>query len=214
MNASSPVSTNIYNVPNALTLVRLMLAMVVCVLIHQVAFLPAFIVFVFAASTDWVDGYWARRFNQVTKLGRVLDPFVDKVIICSVFIYLSATPEAGIPPWATVIVIGRELLVTALRGAVEGAGGDFSATMSAKWKMVAQCTAAGASLLTLYQEQSVLWIVTLRDIFLAIAILLTLQSAVGYVVTAFRFLGIGEESKQVAKSGDVGEADEPGASKE
>jgi hypothetical protein len=66
----------------------------------------------------------------------------------------------------------------------------------------------------LYQVQSVLWIVTLRDIFLAIAILLTLQSAVGYVVTAFRFLGIGEESQQIAKSGDVDQADEPGASKE
>jgi CDP-diacylglycerol--glycerol-3-phosphate 3-phosphatidyltransferase len=174
-------------------------------------FLPAFIVFVVAVSTDWVDGYWARRFNQVTKLGRVLDPFVDKVIICSVFIYLSSTPDAGIPAWATVIVIGRELLVTALRGAVEGAGGDFSASLSGKWKMVAQCIVAGASLLALHQEQSVSWVVMTRWTFLIIAILLTLQSAVGYIVTAFRFLGIGQADGQ---SDDVDDVTDQGVSTE
>jgi CDP-diacylglycerol--glycerol-3-phosphate 3-phosphatidyltransferase len=187
-------SSNIYNVPNALTFSRLILALVVCALLHFSSYLSALIVFIVAASTDWVDGYWARKFDQVTKLGRVFDPFVDKVIICSVFIYLSSITESGIPAWASVIVIGRELLVTALRSAVEAAGGDFSASKSGKWKMVAQCIAAGASMLSLHQEQAVDWVTTMRLISLIVAIVLTIHSAVGYVSAAFRFLGLDEPS--------------------
>ena len=48
--------------------------------------------FIVAASTDWLDGYWARKYGQVTKLGRILDPFVDKIIICGTFIFLAAVP--------------------------------------------------------------------------------------------------------------------------
>ena len=47
-------------------------------------------VFVVAASTDWIDGWWARKYGQVTKLGRIFDPFVDKIIICGTFIFLAA----------------------------------------------------------------------------------------------------------------------------
>ena len=48
------------------------------------------VVFIVAAATDWVDGYYARKYGQVTTLGRILDPFVDKIIICGSFIYLAA----------------------------------------------------------------------------------------------------------------------------
>jgi CDP-diacylglycerol--glycerol-3-phosphate 3-phosphatidyltransferase len=169
-----------------------MLVGVVCALLQFEQYLAALIVFIVAASTDWVDGYWARRFDQVTKLGRVFDPFADKMIIGSVFIYLSSIPHLGIPAWATVIVVGRELLVTALRSAVEAAGGDFSAGWSGKWKMVAQCITAGASMLALHQNGEVTWVVTTMWVSLTAAIVLTIHSAVGYVRTAFKFLGIAD----------------------
>ena len=67
-------------------------------------------------STDWLDGYWARKYGQVTTLGRILDPFVDKIIICGTFIFLAAVPGSRrVAAWMAVVVVGRELLVTALR---------------------------------------------------------------------------------------------------
>ena len=71
--------------------------------------------FIVAASTDWVDGYWARKYGQMTQLGRILDPFADKMIICGTFIFLAAapqlpdgTPASGVVAWmATVILAPR-----------------------------------------------------------------------------------------------------------
>src|SRR5207248_6624158 len=101
-----------------------------------------------------IDGWWARKYHQVTKLGRNFDPFVDKIIICGTFIYLAAEwPASGIAPWMAVVVVGREMLVTAIRGFIEQQGGDFSAQMSGKLKMVFQCAAVVASLLTLQYLQ-------------------------------------------------------------
>ena len=90
--AEQTLSNDVFNVPNQLTFARLVLAIVVFALIPLQLYLAALIVFVIAASTDWVDGYYARRFNQVSKLGRIFDPFVDKFIICGTFIFLAAEP--------------------------------------------------------------------------------------------------------------------------
>src|SRR5690242_17917836 len=117
----------VFNVPNQLTTLRLVLSIVLFVLIElgtQLAtpgyYLAAMVVFIVAAGTDWLDGYWARKYAQVTTLGRILDPFVDKVIICGTFIFLAALPESGLTAWMAVVVVARELLVTALRGFLEG----------------------------------------------------------------------------------------------
>jgi len=101
-----------------------------------------------AASTDWVDGWWARRFGQVSRVGRIFDPLVDKVIVCGAFILLAA-PGAGsaIRPWMAVVVVVRELLVTAIRAEMERTGHDFSAAFSGKLKMVLQCAAIALELL-------------------------------------------------------------------
>ena len=62
----------------------------------------------------------------MTNLGRILDPFVDKIIICGTFIFLVAEPDFGQwPAWMAVVVVGRELLVTALRSYLEGKGPTF-----------------------------------------------------------------------------------------
>ena len=136
-------STNpsIYNVPNALTSVRFGLAIGVMILIPHGEYLIGLIIFIVAASTDWMDGYWARKYGQVTKLGRIFDPFVDKIIICGTFIALVEVEDSGVKSWMATIVVGRELLVTSLRGMIEGSGGDFSASQLGKWKMVRKSVA-------------------------------------------------------------------------
>lgn len=136
----------VFNLPNQLTVARLALSLVLFGLITFKLYAIGFFVFVVAASTDWLDGYFARKYGMVTMLGRILDPFVDKIIICGTFICLVADPRSEIQGWIAVAVVGRELLITALRSFLEQQGADFSATMSGKLKMLLQCLAAGASL--------------------------------------------------------------------
>jgi CDP-diacylglycerol--glycerol-3-phosphate 3-phosphatidyltransferase len=190
------------NVPNVLTMARLVLSIVVFVLVPLGCYFSALLVFIVAASTDWVDGYWARRFNQVTQLGRIFDPFVDKIIVCGLFIFLAAErdPPSGITAWMAVVVVGRELLVTALRGFIEQRGGDFSAKMAGKLKMVFQCVAGGFGLGALMYAngtapgwmQMILppaWFAVLLPVAVWLAVLSTIYSGLQYVVVAIKQIG-------------------------
>jgi CDP-diacylglycerol--glycerol-3-phosphate 3-phosphatidyltransferase len=151
---STPASLGVWNVPNQLTIARLVLSVVCFTFLALDWYLTGLVLFAIAAGTDWVDGYWARKYGQVTKLGRVMDPFADKIIICGTFIFLAAVPHAGnsslpasgIAPWMAVVVVAREMLVTALRSFFEEGGTDFSAKWAGKWKMLFQCLAVGFSL--------------------------------------------------------------------
>ena len=185
MSIFSPSTSN-WNVPNTLSIVRLLLAICVCYWLEQSQFLLALVGFVVAVSTDWIDGYWARRFQQVTKLGRILDPFVDKVIIAGAMIGLARFPESGLAPWMATLVVARELLVTSLRGMVEGKGGDFSAKTLGKWKMVAQCAAVIACLASLLKWIDFPGWPAVRTTIIGLAILLTVVSAIQYVQIALK----------------------------
>jgi CDP-diacylglycerol--glycerol-3-phosphate 3-phosphatidyltransferase len=178
------------NLPNQITLARLVLSLVVFVLIPIHWYFPALVVFVLAAGTDWLDGYIARKYNLVTKLGRILDPFVDKFLICGVFIYLAAAyPASGIAAWMAVVVVGRELLVTVIRSFLEGEGVDFSAKMAGKLKMVFQCLAVGASLLALSWQSAVpAWLSTVLPVSVWLAVLSTIYSGAGYVLQAMNLV--------------------------
>ncbi len=178
-----------FNIPNQITTARLVLSIVVFVLIPLKLFWPAMIVFLIAASTDWIDGFWARRYGQVTKLGRVFDPFVDKIIICGAFIFLAVEPKSGIQAWMAVIVVGREILVTALRGFIEQSGGDFSANMAGKLKMVIQCVAVTTSLVALsFKVREVpTWILVTLHTSVWAAVLSTIYSGAGYMRTAAKY---------------------------
>lgn len=167
MNAPSnnAAGDEIFNVPNKISAARLGLAFIFFGLLPFGFYWTALVVFVVAAGTDWVDGWYARKYNMVTKLGRVLDPFCDKILICGAFILLAVEMRspghfvdrspghfdwwASIAGWMAVVVVGRELLVTVLRSMIEGAGGDFSAKMAGKLKMVFQCIAVVACLVGL-----------------------------------------------------------------
>ena len=148
------------NIPNTLTLLRILFAIIVFTMIGLVHYDLALLFFVLASFTDFLDGWWARHFKQITIFGRVMDPFADKFLICGAFVCLVAIPElssdkAGYPawlmlqPWMVIIIIARELLVTTLRAFIEGAGGDFSAKWIGKCKMVLQCVAVILALLYL-----------------------------------------------------------------
>ena len=183
------VSTaQLFNVPNQLTGLRLLLSIVLFVLISLEAYLASTIVFLVAASTDWVDGYWARKYGQVTTLGRILDPFVDKIIICGTFIFLVPVPAAQIKAWMAVVIVGRELLVTALRSFLEGEGADFSAKMSGKLKMVFQCAAATLALACLAMQERAEWLDGLLIVTVWLAVLMTVYSGLEYVWKAWRLL--------------------------
>ncbi len=182
-----PIGT-LTSVPNMVTLARIGLTIACFVALSLASYGLAFVLFLVAAGTDWVDGWWARRFNQVSQIGRVLDPFADKLLICGVFVFLAAEPRAGIAPWMAVLIMGREILVTALRSFVEAQGGDFSAKWLGKQKMAWQCIAAASSLLWLAGWWSILadnatWLITAS---VGISLVLTVWSGWGYVVSALQ----------------------------
>ncbi|MCA8941215.1 MAG: CDP-diacylglycerol--glycerol-3-phosphate 3-phosphatidyltransferase [Planctomycetes bacterium] len=177
------------NVPNWITMIRLVSTIVVFALLAGVADPAAphgtltwwaFGLFLFAAITDFVDGYLARRLNQVSMFGRVFDPFVDKVLICGTFVMLMPFPALHdyLPEWFVVVLVGRELLVTTIRGAAESRGMAFPAERLGKYKMVAQSATAGA----------MLGMIAGTDVFVQVAVwgfwvtlVLTVISGAGYV---------------------------------
>lgn len=183
-------SQALFNIPNQLTSLRLILSIVLFVTIPLGYYLASTILFCVAAGTDWLDGYYARKYGQVTTLGRILDPFVDKIIICGTFIMLCAVPGSGILSWMAVVVMGRELLVTTLRSFLEGEGRDFSAQWSGKIKMGFQCMAVIWSLVALQYEPSELpeWIARGLPIAAWLAVISTVYSGVIYVFAAIRIL--------------------------
>lgn len=182
---TSPPSPKNFNVPNTLSVIRLALAVLVGMLIEMHYFLPALVVFVIAASTDFIDGWWARKFNQVTKLGRILDPFVDKIIITAALIALVGIPHSHVRAWMVTVIIGREFLVTSIRAIIEGQGGDFSARWLGKVKMLVQCAAVVACLLML-RYPSQLWLVWANLLLLWAAVAITVGSGVDYVQQAIK----------------------------
>lgn len=184
MDSAEPTPSPVWNVPNRLSAARIVLAIGCFLALACESYSVALALFVLAAATDWLDGYWARRFNQITQLGRILDPFADKLIVCGTFIYLAAIPESGVAPWMAVVVMAREMLVTALRSFVEQSGGDFSAKWAGKWKMVLQCAAIVGTLVLLMQVDPIGWLQQLNTVVLYGAILLTIYSGWGYLRSA------------------------------
>jgi CDP-diacylglycerol--glycerol-3-phosphate 3-phosphatidyltransferase len=130
------------NLPNALTLLRMFLVpLLVVVLLTRVeghAYLGAAI-FGLAVLTDYLDGYFARRRNEVTRLGILLDPLADKLLIAAAL--LSLVEMGLVPAWMVMIILARELAVTALRNVAAGKGVLIRASGLGKAKMVVQVTA-------------------------------------------------------------------------
>jgi CDP-diacylglycerol---glycerol-3-phosphate 3-phosphatidyltransferase len=182
-DAHPRLAENFWNVPNALTLSRLALAVVVFVCVANAWYRTALAVFIVAALTDALDGYFARLLNQGTAIGRQLDPLVDKVIVCGAFIYLATIPETGVAPWMVTTIVVRELLIQGLRSHLEGGGQAFGAKTAGKLKTLVQCLSISAILVVLSLDPlPALRIV--RDILTWSAVGLTIFSGLGYFALA------------------------------
>lgn len=102
----------------------------------------ALVSFVIAAASDWLDGYFARKLDLVTSLGKLLDPLADKILVAAGFIYLSSNlfGKGLCPVWVTCLIIGREFIVTGLRQIAVEQGVVIAADNLGKWKTTFQLT--------------------------------------------------------------------------
>ena len=128
------------NLPNILTLARMVAIPAVVLLlvadsersISEDRSTVAFFIFVCAAVTDLFDGFLARKHHMITDLGKLLDPLADKLLICAAMIML--IPVGRVSAWIAVIVVAREIGVTALRGLAATEGVIIAASSLGKWK--------------------------------------------------------------------------------
>jgi CDP-diacylglycerol--glycerol-3-phosphate 3-phosphatidyltransferase len=195
------------NLPNQITIGRLILTVVFLMLLagFDVRDLvsrgwmldAAFVLFVVAAATDCLDGYLARRQNQVTSFGRILDPFVDKLLIVGAFVLLLGRgfrDDAGLEitdlrPWMVVLIIARELMVSGLRGFSESQGTPYAANWWGKIKMFLQCITVGWIILSVGRLRDVGWVLAGRPLAIWAAVLFTAASVVAYLAASRQALG-------------------------
>ncbi|MCG3178104.1 MAG: CDP-diacylglycerol--glycerol-3-phosphate 3-phosphatidyltransferase [Phycisphaerae bacterium] len=155
----------------------------------------AFALFFITAVTDVLDGYLARKWNQESTFGRIVDPLVDKVLVIGAFIYLASSHFAvvsadglrnasGVAVWMVALVLVRELVVTGLRGFSESQGLDFKATIPGKLKMFFQCMAAGAAMLVTNHMSDMTWALWLRSGLLWAMVIITFFSMLVYLERA------------------------------
>jgi CDP-diacylglycerol--glycerol-3-phosphate 3-phosphatidyltransferase len=145
------------NLPNALTILRIFLVPLLVVVLltgqpnnvlfgtHITFVVWGVLILLVAAATDWADGFLARRREQETTLGILLDPIADKLLISAAFI--SLVQMGQVPAWMVVIIIGREFTVLGLRTIASAEGFTIQASTLGKTKMVLQVLAACAVIL-------------------------------------------------------------------
>ncbi|MCE7976884.1 MAG: CDP-diacylglycerol--glycerol-3-phosphate 3-phosphatidyltransferase [Nitrospira sp. NTP1] len=164
------------NLPNVLTLVRILLIPVFVMLLIDPTpdrALSAAIVFVVAAVTDLLDGYVARKTGQITKLGRLLDPIADKLLVLSALILLVQVDRVS--ALVAILIIAREVAVTGLRAIAASEGLIMSAEVTGKYKMALQVIA----IVLLVLEGTV--VESIGNLHLAGIVTLYLSLILGYV---------------------------------
>lgn len=164
------------NIANKITLIRILLVPIF-VLFMLTDFteyngIIAFIVFVIATITDKIDGTIARKYNLVTDFGKFLDPIADKLLVCSALICLTA--DGTIPAWITIVIIGREFIISAFRLVCADTGKTVAATWWGKSKTIAQMVTIIVLLLNIPQ------LAILETILIYISLVLTVVSLLDY----------------------------------
>ncbi len=180
-----------WNLPNILTLLRILLIPVLVFVFfqeHSWARLAAALIFIVAALTDWFDGYLARQLEQTSKFGAFLDPVADKLMVAAALVLLvSADPRVGVTV-AAVVIVGREITISALREWMAELGGrtTVAVSMIGKFKTAAQMIAI--SLMLWQQDLFGLPIYQLGLALLYIAAVLTIWSMIAYLRAAWPML--------------------------
>ncbi|MBS7345516.1 MAG: CDP-diacylglycerol--glycerol-3-phosphate 3-phosphatidyltransferase [Caryophanon sp.] len=179
------------NIPNKITVSRILLIPIFMIFIMfdfgwgSVTFIGAEIgvsqligafIFIFASATDWVDGYYARKYNLVTNLGKFLDPLADKLLVSAALILLVEMNYA--PAWVVILIISREFAVTGLRLVLAGGGEVVAANNLGKIKTWTQIVAISALLL----NNTIFTLIDIRFdlIMLYVALFFTVWSGWGY----------------------------------
>lgn len=151
MTAFGPPVRSVANLPNLLTILRIVLIPVLVLLLRDpgpAESLLACLTFFLACWSDFLDGFLARRYGLGTTLGKILDPLADKLIVMAALVMLAALPrEPRVPAWMVVLIVGRELAVTGLRAFAGGEGRVLAADELGKYKTIFQMFALHGLLL-------------------------------------------------------------------
>ena len=174
------------NLPNTLTLLRIFIVPLLLVVLLtrspnvelwgvRVNFeVWGVLILLFAAATDWADGFFARRKGEITTLGILLDPIADKLLICAAFISLVDMHLAK--AWMVVVIIGRELVILGLRNIASAEGFTIAASTLGKTKMVLQVCAAAVLIAGATHE----WLKQVGLVLLWLVVISALVSAAQY----------------------------------
>jgi CDP-diacylglycerol--glycerol-3-phosphate 3-phosphatidyltransferase len=191
MGVDAPtVETATMNIPNILSISRILAVPVFIVLMLKPTperALWAGVVFSIASITDWFDGYLARKWGQVTKLGKLLDPVADKILIASALILLVQVDSLKVPAWMAIVIIGREIAVTGLRAMAATDGVVIPAESLGKLKVGAQITAILSFLF--WYPIGAAWPLLLGKGALWLAMVLALYSGFQYFLNYWKRLG-------------------------
>ena len=165
------------NLPNKLTIARIIAVPFFIAAYYLEWHLVAFIIFVLASFTDMLDGKIARKYNLVTNFGKIMDPLADKVLVYSAFCLMVPDP---VPGWMLIIILAREFLVAGVRTVAASEGIVIAAAMSGKIKTVLQMIAV--CMLLIAPVIGVYWFLTVSKVVLWAALVMTIVSGVQYVV--------------------------------
>ena len=165
------------NLPNKLTIARIIAVPFFIAAYYLEWHLVAFLIFIAASFTDMLDGKIARKYNLVTNFGKIMDPLADKVLVYSAFCLMVPDP---VPGWMLSIMLAREFLVAGVRTVAASEGIVIAAAMSGKIKTVLQMVAVCMLLIAPVINTS--WFLILGKIVLWAALVMTVISGVQYVV--------------------------------
>lgn len=177
------------NLPNSLTILRIILVpFFMLFLLVDISYGReiASIIFIFAAGTDFVDGYIARKKNQITNFGKIMDPLADKLLVSAALICLVQLGE--IPAWIVVFILGREFAVTGLRSVAASEGTVIAASNLGKYKTISQLIAL---ILILVNDYVLILIgIPLGIYVLYLAFFFTIYSGIDYFIKAGKLIKV------------------------
>ena len=166
------------NLPNKLTLLRVMLIPVFITLLLGGYPYWAAAIFIVASATDALDGYIARKYNLITNFGKIMDPLADKLLVTAALICLV---ELGvIPSWIVFVILAREFTISGLRAVAASDGIVIAASKWGKYKTVSQMVAVIALLIQNYPFE--MWNIPFATVMLWIALILTVISGIDYII--------------------------------